>query len=105
MVEEIDFLAHITSSYPQEALSAYNHGMKNKWSFIMRTIRGISALFQPLETAIHRHLIPAITGLSWQANEEVPKSLIVQKGTQITALTMAAILPVNCVRGPKFLGN
>ena len=69
-VEEIEFLAHIADSYPQEALYAYNHGMKNKWSFIMRTIQGISALFHPLETAIHRHLIPAITGRPPCSSEE-----------------------------------
>ena len=38
--------------------------------FYYEDIQGILPLFQPLETAIHRHLIPAITGHSPCSTEE-----------------------------------
>ena len=49
-------------SYPHETLIAFTHGVSCKWNYLMRTVPGISTLLAPLEDALHRRLIPAITG-------------------------------------------
>ena len=60
--DDIKYLAKIASSQPHAAYAAYVHGLSNYWSFLMRTIPDIDDLLQPLEDAIHQHLIPALTG-------------------------------------------
>ena len=61
-VRDVMNLAEIAKDEPQVALSAYNVGMSKRWSFIQRTINGISHLFEPLEDAIKNHLIPSLIG-------------------------------------------
>ena len=39
-----------------------SNSSSNYWSFLLRTIPDINDLLQPLEDAIHQHLIPALTG-------------------------------------------
>ena len=59
---EIENLANIASSQPHAAFAAFIHGEQHKWSFLQRTVSGISDLFKPLEDCIREKLIPAITG-------------------------------------------
>ena len=61
-VKDVMNLAEIAKDEPQVALSAYNVGMSKRWSFIQRTINGISHLFEPLEDAIKNNLIPSLIG-------------------------------------------
>lgn len=60
--EEIKQLAGIAQSQPHAAYCAYTHGLSSHWSFLSRTIPDIADLLQPLEDAIHQHLLPALTG-------------------------------------------
>ena len=55
-------LAAIANEEPQCALSAYNTGLSQRWTFLQRTVEGISHLFQPLEDAIRNQLIPSFVG-------------------------------------------
>ena len=55
-------LARIASSQPHAAYAAYIHGLSNRWSYLLRTVREIGDLIQPLEDAIHMRLISALTG-------------------------------------------
>ena len=55
-------LAEIAKEEPQAALSAFNMGLSRRWSFIQRTVKDISHLFDPLEHTIRNQLIPAIVG-------------------------------------------
>ena len=48
-------LARIASSQPHAAYAAYIHGLSNRWSYLLRTVRDIEDLVQPLEDAIHMH--------------------------------------------------
>ena len=41
--------------------AAYVNGLSHRWSYIVRRIRDIEDLLQPLEDAIRQHLIPALT--------------------------------------------
>ena len=43
-------------------MCAYNMGLSQRWTFVQRTIKDISFLFEPLEEAIRNILIPAICG-------------------------------------------
>ena len=47
---------------PRAAYAAYVHGLSSRWSYLLRTIPDIDDLLQPLENAIHQHLIPALIG-------------------------------------------
>ena len=53
-------LAAIANEEPQCSLSAYNTGLSQRWTFLQRTVKDISHLFQPLEDAIRNQLIPSI---------------------------------------------
>ena len=55
-------LVEVASSQPHAAYAAYVHGLSNRWSYLQRTVPDINDLLQPLENAIHQHLIPALTG-------------------------------------------
>ena len=61
-VKDVNELAEIAKEEPQAALCAYNMGLSQRWTFVQRTIKDISFLFEPLEEAIRNILIPAICG-------------------------------------------
>jgi len=61
-IEEIENLAGIADTQPQAVYAAFFHGTKNKWTYLCRTIPGISHLLWPLEDAVQQKLIPSITG-------------------------------------------
>ena len=61
-VTDVKNLSELAKEEPQAALSAFNVGMSQRWSFVQRTVKGIASLFQPLEDAICDHLIPALIG-------------------------------------------
>ena len=60
--KDIINLAKVAISQPHAAYAAYIHGLSSRWSYLMRTVPDIDDLLQPLENAIHQHLIPALTG-------------------------------------------
>ena len=68
LVKDVENLSEIAQEEPQIAFSAFTKGLSHRWSFVQRTIGGISKLFQPLEDAIRGQLIPAILGR--QINDE-----------------------------------
>ena len=61
-VNDVENLTVIAKDEPQAAFSAFNIALSRRWSFIQRTISGISELFQPLEDVIREKFIPAIVG-------------------------------------------
>jgi len=60
--DEVLHLSDIAKIHPNSAYAAFIHGMIHKWNYVMRTINSVGPLFQPLEDAIHQHLIPSLTG-------------------------------------------
>ena len=60
-VEEVIHLTEIVRKDPHSAYYTFMHGLRNRYSYIFRTIPGIKHLLQPLENAIKDHFIPAIT--------------------------------------------
>ena len=61
-VKEITHLSAVAITQPHAAYAAFTHGLSSHWTYISRTIPGIQDLLHPLETAIHQHFIPALTG-------------------------------------------
>jgi hypothetical protein len=61
-VDELEKLSDLAKMEPQLAYSAYTTGLCKRWAYIMRTISGISHLFQPLEDCIKSRFLPAILG-------------------------------------------
>ena len=59
---ELESLAQIAASQPQSAYSLLTHSLQHKWSFLMRSMRDVSQLLQPIEDVIRHKVIPAITG-------------------------------------------
>ena len=59
-VKEVEVLADIAKTEPHAAYSAYTHGLQHRWSFVMRTIPGISTLLRPLENSIRNVFLPAL---------------------------------------------
>ena len=55
-ISEITKLAEFAVTQPQAPYAAYTIGLKHRWTYFLRTL-----LLEPLESAISRVLIPAIT--------------------------------------------
>ena len=52
---------------PQASYAAYTFRLKHRWTYFLRTLPDIQDLLEPLESAISRTLIPAIT--DWQCRQ------------------------------------
>ena len=61
-IQDVEELSIIAKEEPQVALSAYNIGLCQRWTFLQRMVKEASDLFLPLENAIRNTLIPALLG-------------------------------------------
>ena len=60
-ISEITKLAEFAVTQPQASYAAYTFGLKHRWTYFLRTLPDIQDLLEPLESAISRVPIPAIT--------------------------------------------
>lgn len=60
-VSEVTRLAEFAAAQPQACYAAYTFGLKHRWTYFIRTLPDIQDLLEPLENAISRVLIPALT--------------------------------------------
>ena len=60
--EDVEELAQIAKDEPHAALSAYNTGLSQRWTFLQRTMGLNADLYQPIEDKIRHQLIPALCG-------------------------------------------
>ena len=60
--DELFRLSEIGLTQPHAAYSALTHGLLRRWTFLSRTMPGISDFFSPLEQSICLHLLPALFG-------------------------------------------
>ncbi len=63
-VNEVERLSSIAVTQPHAAYAAFTHGLKHKWTYLIRTIPNIADQLQPLEDAIRHKFIPSLTGQS-----------------------------------------
>ena len=62
--KEVKKLASFAHTQPQAAYATLTHGLRHRWSFLARTVPNTGPLFEPLESVITQHLIPALLGRS-----------------------------------------
>ena len=55
-------LSDIARTQPHAACSTFTCGLASQWSYLSRTIPGISDMLIPIDNAINTHFIPALTG-------------------------------------------
>jgi len=79
-VADVKELASVATENPQLSYSAYTKGISHRWTYVQRTMAGISTLFSPLEECISEVLIPAITGRSVSPQERNMLALPVRFG-------------------------
>ena len=60
--DKLSRLSEIGLTQPHAAYSALTHGLLGRWTFLSRTLPGISELLSPLEKSICSHLLPALFG-------------------------------------------
>ena len=61
-VEQIDHLTEIARAQPQCAYAAFCRCLSGRWTYLSRTVPGVSDLLEPVEKAIRQKFIPALTG-------------------------------------------
>ena len=66
-ISEITKLAEFAVTQPQAPYAACTFGLKHRCTYFLRTLPDIQDLLEPLESAISRVLIPAIT--DWQCGQ------------------------------------
>ena len=50
--QELKLLSEIAASQPHAAYTAYTHGLSSKWSYLLRTMKGIGDHLEPLEDIV-----------------------------------------------------
>ena len=63
-------LSDIARTQPHAAYSAFTCGLASQWSYLSRTIPGISDMLIPIDNAINTHFIPSLTGRDSISNLE-----------------------------------
>ena len=61
-ITNVERLAKIAVTEPQVAFSAFTQRMQSRWVFVLRTVKDISNLMQPLENVIRQNFLPALLG-------------------------------------------
>ena len=61
-VEQVAKLAEFAAANPQASYATFTIGLKHRWTYYLRTLPDIEDLKEPLERAIGKVLIPAMTG-------------------------------------------
>ena len=70
-VKDVEELAIIAEDEPQSVLSAFNIAVVHRWTYLQRTVEGISDYFEPLEDALRNKLIPALVGRQVSDDERI----------------------------------
>ena len=58
----LNHLASIASTQPHAAFAALTHGLSSKWTYLCRTMPGISRQLRLVDQSLQSELIPALTG-------------------------------------------
>ena len=79
-VKDINTLAEIAVTEPHTAYFAYINSLSKRWTYLIRTLPGISEYLKPLEKSINENLIPAIIGKTLSPLERAIFTLPVKYG-------------------------
>jgi hypothetical protein len=62
-VDGVKILASVVKRFPQTAFAGLTISLQNEWQYLMRTVTGIAALFDPLEKEIRSNFLPRLLGV------------------------------------------
>ena len=79
-IKEVTKLAEFTTTQPQASYAIYTFGLKHRWTYFLRTLPDIQDLLQPLENAITKVFLPALTEHDCTPLEREILALPVRKG-------------------------
>ena len=79
-IKEVARLSEFAITQPQESNAVYTFGLKHRWAYFLRTLPDIQDLLQPLENAIAKAFLPAITEHECTQLEREILALQVRKG-------------------------
>jgi hypothetical protein len=72
---QIGRLSEIAKSQPHAAFSAFNHGLRHRYTYLMRTIPGISSMLTPLDEAIDKFIKVLLNDYNFNPDERLLFSL------------------------------
>ena len=78
--KEITELSKIAQSQPQAAFAGFIFGEQHKFTYFLRTLKGMEEHLKPLDEAINNELLPALFGGKISANERKLISLPIKLG-------------------------
>ena len=79
-IEKVTRLAEFAITQPQTSYAVYAFGLKHRWTYFLRTLPDIQDLLQPLENAITKVFLPALTEHDCTPLEREILALPVRKG-------------------------
>ena len=79
-VAEVTRLAGFARSQTQASYAAFTFGLRQRWTYFMRTLPDIERLLQPLERAVSDVLIPSLIGRNCSETERDLVALPVRMG-------------------------
>ena len=79
-VKEIDMLSNISRTQHHATYSAFIHGLRHRYTYIMRTVPEISAILKPLDKAIDNFITVLFQGYLFNEDERALLSLPARLG-------------------------
>ena len=79
-IKEVTRLSAFEITQPQASYAVYTFGLKHRWTYFLRTLPDIQDLLQPLENAIAKVFLSAITEHECTQLEREILALPVRKG-------------------------
>ena len=79
-VSQVDALSEIAKTEPHVAYAAFTHGLRHRYTFMMRTVPGISDQLKTLDNAINNFIRTLLRGYRFSDAERVLFSLPVKLG-------------------------
>ena len=75
LMYELNRLSYIAQTQPHAAYTAFTHGLKHKFTYLMRTIPNISELLKPLDDAINNFVKSLFNNYNFNETERLLLSL------------------------------
>ena len=79
-IAQLEQLIKIAKTQPHSAFSAFNHGLRHRYTYIMRTIPNISALLKPLDKKIDEFIKVLLNDHNFNHDDRLLYSLPAKKG-------------------------
>ena len=73
--DELNRLSYIAQTQPHAVYTAFTHGLKHKFTYLMRTIPNISELLKPLDVAINNFVKSLFNNYNFNETERLLLSL------------------------------